>query len=107
MRFQEDAARQLVLFEVEEAYREVLISRAAVGAQSKALKLSKEWLRTEQVNFEYDLGDTENLVKAVQSNLELQAASYQAIHDFNRSIIRLLKATGTLPGLVESGTLLE
>lgn len=107
MRFQADAARQLVLFEVEEAYRNVLITRAAVGAQSKALKLSKEWLRTEQVNFEYDLGDTENLVKAVQSNLELQAANYQAIHDFNRSVIRLLKATGILPRLVESGTFVE
>lgn len=107
VRFQGQAARQLVLFEVEEAFRNVLIAKSAIETRGEALRISKEWLRIEEINFDLDLGDTENLVRAVQANLELQAANHQAIHDYNISVIRLLKATGTLTKIVQSGTFVE
>ena len=58
VRFQRDAARQLVLFEVEEAYRNVLITRKAVEAREAQLLISKDWLRTEQVDFDSGLWGT-------------------------------------------------
>jgi len=105
VQFQEDAARQLVLFEVEEAYRKVIITRAAVDARAEALRISKNWLRDEEINFDLEIGDTENLVKAVQTNLTLRAQREEAIHDYNVSVIRLLEKTGTLLGALEAGTL--
>ncbi|NNF03343.1 MAG: TolC family protein, partial [Rhodothermales bacterium] len=103
----QDAARQLVLFEVEQAYRNVIIKRAAADARERQLSLSNDWLRTEQVNFDLDLGDTENLVKAVRQNLELQAAEHQAIFEYNRSVLRLWQAMGVADAYIESGMLVE
>ena len=103
---QGDALRQLILFEVEQAWRNVIIARAAVDAREQALLISKRWLRDEQINFDLDLGDTENLVKAVRDNLSLQAQREQAVHDYNVAVIRLLRRTGQLPTWLENGTLL-
>ncbi len=103
--YQLDGLRQLVRFEVEEAYRSLRIKRAALESQQEALRLSKEWLQLESVNFDLDLGDTENLVRAVQSNLQLQAAEYQAMYEYNIAVLKLLRACGILIEHVESGTL--
>lgn len=107
VRFQLEAAQQLVLFEVEDAYRNVIIAQAALEAQDEALRISKEWLRTEQINFDLDLGDTENLVKAVRENLELQARYYDAVQRYNVAVLRLLDATGTLTRRAQLGTLVD
>ncbi|MDA0377931.1 MAG: TolC family protein [Bacteroidetes bacterium] len=103
---QGDALRQLILFEVEQAWRGVIIAHAAVEARMEALLISKRWLRDEQINFDLDLGDTENLVKAVRDDLSLQAQREQAVHDYNVAVIRLLRRTGQLPTYMENGTLL-
>lgn len=90
------AAEQLVLAEVEQAWRRVITEEAALAAEDSSLAISKEWLRVEQINFDLDLGDTENLVKAVQTNLETEARYYEAIRRYNMSILELLAAAGLL-----------
>jgi len=106
VRSQQEGLRQLVLFEVEEAYRRVLIAQAAVSAREEALLISKRWLRDEQINFDLDLGDTENLVRAVRDNLSLQAQREQAVFEFNRALIRLWRKAGYLKTALGDGTLL-
>ncbi len=105
--FQLDAARQLILFEVEEAYRNVIIAQAALESRQAALTLSSEWLQTEAVNFDLDLGDTENLVRAVRSNIELRTGYYQAVQEYNVAVLRFLGALGILGSRAETGTLVE
>jgi outer membrane protein TolC len=107
VRFQLDAGRQLILFETEQAFREVRIARAAVLAQEEALRISREWLQTETINFDLDLGDTENLVKAVQANLALQASRHEAVRSFNVAVINLLQSTGVLVSTLRNGTLVD
>jgi len=107
VRYQQDAARQLVLFEVEEAYRNVIIKRAAADARAEQLSISKDWLRLEQVNFDLELGDTENLVKAVRENLQLQAAEHQAVFEYNRAVLRLWQSMGVADRYLESGMFVE
>lgn len=107
VRHQLAAARQLVLFEVEEAYRRVISERAAMDAQDRSLTIAKEWLRTEQINFDLDLGDTENLVDAVQAKLELEAAYFERVRRYNVSVLQLMSATGTLAERAQSGTLVD
>ena len=104
---QQTAARQLVRFEVEEAYRQVIIAQAAVASRDTATTISGEWLRTEQINFDLDIGDTENLVKAVRADLEARARYFEAVKQYNVAVLRLLDATGTLADRVETGTLVD
>jgi len=101
------AADQLVRFDVEQAYRNLIVARAALDAQKEALRISKEWLQTEEINFDLELGDTENLVRAVRANLELQAKYYEAVRDNNVSVIRMLDAAGLLLDPVAIGMLFE
>ncbi len=107
VRAQREGAQQLIRFEVEEAYRKVKIARAGLEAQQQSLEISKDWLGTEQVNFEFDLGDTENLVKAVRASLEQEIAYNRAVHDYNMAVLRLLRTTGVLTDRLTGGGLVE
>ena len=104
---QMQAAEQLVQFEIEEAYNNLIIAEAALEAQNESLRLSNEWLQTESINFDLGLGDTENLVDAVRTNLELEVAYFDAVNRYNVSVLRLLNASGILTRVVGSGTLVE
>ena len=103
VRYQQEAAQQLVLFQVEEAYRNVIIAEAALRSQDESLTISERWLRDEYINFDLELGDTENLVRAVQANLELRVAYSQAVQTYNVAVLRLFQATGTLTDRARSG----
>ena len=107
VRYQREAAQQLVRFEIEDAYRNVLITQEAVASRDRALTVTEEWLRNEQINFDLDLGDTENLVEAVRANLEAEARYYEAVKDYNVAVLDLLEATGILADRLQRGTLVE
>ncbi len=107
VRFQRDAATELIRFEVEETYRNVRIAQEALSAQEEALQLSKEWLRTEQINFDLELGNIDNLVRAVQTNLDMQAKHLEAVQKYNVALLRLFNKTGTLTQQIQTGTLVE
>jgi len=107
VKYQEEAATLLILFEVEEAYRELIIKEAALEAQNESLRISREWLLTEMNNFEFDLGDTENLVRAVQASLQLEATYYEAVNAYNVALLELFDACGVLVDLSRTGTLVE
>ncbi len=95
------AAEQLVLLSVEQAYRELSIAEAALTAQDSSLAISKKWLRVETINFDLDLGSTENLIDAVQANMELEARHLEAVRRFNMAVLRLHHAAGILGRQVE------
>ncbi|WP_233993910.1 TolC family protein [Salinibacter altiplanensis] len=107
VQYQRTAAEQLVRFEVEEAYRSLLTAQAAVESRDRSTTIAGEWLRTEQVNFDLDLGDTEDLIKAVRADLEARAQYLRAVRQYNGAVLDLLRATGTLADRARSGTLLD
>jgi len=104
---QQTAARQLVRFEVEEAYRNLIVAKAKVESRDRANKISGEWLRTEQIDFDLGFGDTENLVKAVRADIEAEARYFEAVKAYNVAVLKLLRATGTLTDRLRRGTLVE
>jgi outer membrane protein TolC len=104
---QQTAARQLVRFEVEEAYRNLIVAQTAMESRDRSTTISGEWLRTEQIDFDFGFGDTENLVKAVRADLEQEARYYEAVKQYNMAVLRLLQATGTLARRAQSGTLVD
>ena len=107
VKFQEEAAHLLILFEVEQAFRNLIINEKALEAQTESLRLSREWLFTEMNNFEFELGDTENLVRAVQVSLQLEATYYDAVSSYNKTLLELFDACGILMDLSRTGTLVE
>ncbi|WP_022836070.1 TolC family protein [Salisaeta longa] len=107
VRYQLDGARQLVKFETEEAFRKLLIAQAALKSRRASLDLTKEWLRTEQINFDLGVGNVDNLVQAVQANLDAEVRYWQAVRDFNVAVLRLYRATGVLVDRTKSGMLVE
>ncbi len=96
------AAEQGILAELEQSWRKVIMQEAALAAMDSSLAVSKEWLRVEQINFDLDLGDTENLVKAVQANLTLEAEYYEAVSRYNMAILKLLADAGLLTREMDS-----
>ena len=104
---QQTAARQLVRFEVEEAYRNLIVAKTRVESRDRANKISGEWLRTEQIDFDLGFGDTENLVKAVRADIEAEARYFEAVQAYNVAVLKLLRATGTLTDRIENGTLVD
>lgn len=107
VRHQQRAAQQLIRFEVEEAYRNLIVAETNLASRDRATTTSGEWLRTEQINFDLGFGDTENLVKAVRADLEARARYFEAIKNYNLAVLRLLRATGTLAERARRGTLLD
>ena len=107
VRYQEEAAQQLIRFEIEDAYRQVIIAQTDVQSRDEAVRITTEWLRTEQINFDLGFGDTENLVKAVRANLEAEARYYEAVQRFNVAVLRLWRATGVLADRAQNGTLID
>lgn len=107
VRHQQEAARQLVRFEVEQAYRDVVVASTNVASRDRDVTTTGEWLRTEQINFDLDVGDTENLIDAVRANLEAEARYYEAVQAYNTAVLRLLRATGVLADRARRGMLLE
>jgi outer membrane protein TolC len=105
VRAQLDGAAQLVLFEVEEAYRSLVTAEAALGAQDESFRLTRQWLLDEQLNFDLDIGDTEDLVRAVQAKLTAEAEYYESIQRYNVAVARLLDAAGVLTLRARQGTL--
>lgn len=104
---QQTAARQLVRFEVEEAYRNVIVAEAKMESRDRANKISGEWLRTEQIDFDLGFGDTENLVKAVRADIEAEARYFEAVKAYNVAVLKLLRTTGTLTDRIRNGTLVD
>ena len=107
VRYQEDGAQQLIRFEIEDAYRKVIITQTNVASRDEDVTITGEWLRTEQLNFDLGFGSTENLVDAVRANLEAEARYYEAVQRFNVAVLRLWRVTGVLADRVQSGTLIE
>src|SRR5690606_12028267 len=107
VRFQREAAEQLVLFEVEEAYRRLAIAEAALAARTEAVAIAGEWLRSEQINFDLGLGDVDDLIGAVRADLEGRAARFDAVRAYNVAVLRLLHATGLLTERARLGTLFD
>jgi outer membrane protein TolC len=105
VQFQTDAAQALVLFEVEEAYRSLVVAEAALEAQDEAFRITREWFLDESNALDLGIGDTENLVRAVRAKLEAEASYYERIQRYNVAVARLLDASGVLTLRAQTGAL--
>ncbi len=83
-----------IILELNERYREAVIADVKVTQTQEALRTARNWVRNEQLNYDIGFGDMEDLLDAVQKELELRLDLKQNIFDLNKKIAALYKAGG-------------
>ncbi len=89
-----DAATTGIRLDLLDTYKNASISLSRLEQTNNMLQISNEWLRLEQINYDYEIGEIKDLVDAVQKNLELQALQKQRIYEWNVQLGRLTTKTG-------------
>ena len=89
-----DAARDGIILELSDRYREAKITESRHDSKNSALRISNEWLRTEQIDFDIGFGDIRNLVDAVKKKMELEFEVSELTFDLNLKIARLHRSAG-------------
>lgn len=88
------AAETGIRLELLETYRTASIALSRYRQVTVQLQISNEWLRLEQINYDYDIGEIKDLVDAVQRNLELKALEKQRAFEWNVQVGRLSAKSG-------------
>ncbi|MDZ7806563.1 MAG: TolC family protein [Gracilimonas sp.] len=92
--YAEDAAKDGILLEVNNNYRQAALADVKVKQTDNALVTSKRWLRQEQLDYDFGMGDTKDLIDAMKKELELKLQLKQNIFEFNSSLAKLNKSAG-------------
>lgn len=80
--------------ELLDSYKTASIALSRYNQTTKMLQVSNEWLRLEQINYDYEIGEVKDLVEAVQKNLELKALQKQRVYEWNVQLGRLTSKSG-------------
>lgn len=89
-----DAAVDGIILEINQAYKETSLSKVKVDKTDEAHVTSKQWLRQEQLDYDFGMGDTKDLVDAMQKELELRVQLKREVFHFNNNIADLYRKSG-------------
>ncbi|MBD3616011.1 MAG: TolC family protein [Gracilimonas sp.] len=92
--YAQDAAKDGILLEVNNNYRAASLADVKVKQTDKALITSKRWLRQEQLDHDFGMGDAKDLIDAMKKELELKLQLKQRIFEYNSSLAKLNKSAG-------------
>lgn len=92
--YAEDAAKDGILLEVNNNYRQASLADVKVKQTDQALITSKNWLRQEQLDYDFGMGDVKDLIDAMKKELELKVQLKQRVFEFNSSLAKLNKSAG-------------
>jgi outer membrane protein TolC len=93
-RYALDALEDVVMLEIAENYRRMMMSYSRMENSRQALDVSNEWLRMEQIDYDLGFGDVKNLIDALKIALEKELEYRQRIFEFNVSVGKLYHAAG-------------
>ncbi|SMO42887.1 TolC family protein [Fodinibius sediminis] len=83
-----------IVLEVNEIYKNTAVSKEKVDNTDEALVTSKKWLRQEQLDYDFGIGETKDLIDAMQKELELRVRKNREIFEFNKNMIQLHRKSG-------------
>lgn len=89
-----EAAVDGIVLEINEHYKNASLSKVKVERTDEALVTSKKWLRQEQLDYDFGMGDTKDLIDAMKKELELRVQLKREIFEFNKNMAQLFKASG-------------
>jgi outer membrane protein TolC len=89
-----DAVTDGIILELNEKYQQAAVAEVKVKQTQNALRTARNWVRNEQLNYDIGFGDVEDLLDAVQKELELRVQLQQNVFDLNKKVAELYKAAG-------------
>ena len=90
----QDAAKDGIMLEVNNNYRQASLADVKVEQTDEALVTSKKWLRQEQLDYDFGMGEVKDLIDAMRKELELKLQLKQRIFEYNSSLAKLNKSAG-------------
>lgn len=94
LKYIEDAVKDGIMLELNDSFRIAAISKAKVDQTQEALKIAKEWLRSEQLDYDLGFGESKDLIDAVRQELELRLEEKQSIFEYNQAMATLNNTAG-------------
>ncbi|MEP1150170.1 MAG: TolC family protein [Balneola sp.] len=101
MNFASEAAKDGILLEVNQAYQKAAVAEVKVSRTDEALLTTKQWLRMEQQDYDFGIGEVKDLIDAMKMELELRLKEKESIFEFNTSMAKLNNAAGIPLQLLE------
>ncbi len=96
------AARGL-LIQLEDAYAQLLKSRADIEEAQNSMRAAQAWLKGVAMKYDLDPSGSKDLIAPYKQSLTSQREYYQAVLEYNLAVARLFKAVGwTLPDYFHS-----
>lgn len=89
-----EAAIDGIVLEVSDKYKNVNLSKTKIEQTNDALVTSKKWLRQEQLDYDFGIGETKDLLDAMRKELELRVQYRQQVFEYNEDMAELFKASG-------------
>jgi outer membrane protein TolC len=83
-----------IYLELNEAYRKATVAEVKVRQTDEALTKARNWVRHEQLNYDLGFGDVEDLLDALQKELELRVEMKQNVFELNKKVAVLYRAAG-------------
>ena len=93
-KYLKEAAVDGIVLEINEIYKQASLSKVKVNNTDEALVTGKKWLRQEQLDYDFGIGDTKDLIDAMKKELELRVKLKREIFDFNKNMAQLYRKSG-------------
>ncbi|HEX6982763.1 MAG TPA: TolC family protein [Balneolaceae bacterium] len=88
------AAIDGIILEINEAYKNASLAKITVEKTDDALVTTKKWLRQEQLDYDFGIGEIKDLIDAMKKELELRVQLKQAVFEFNKNMAELYRKAG-------------
>lgn len=93
-KFLKEAAVDGIELEINEAFKKASLSKLKVEKTDEALVTGKEWLRQEQLDYDFGIGDTKDLIDAMKKELELRVQLKREVFELNKNMAELYRKAG-------------
>lgn len=93
-KFLKNAAVDGIVLEINEAYKNAALSQVKVEKTNEALVTGKKWLRQEQLDYDFGIGDTKDLFDAMKKELQLRVQLQRETFEFNKNMAELYRKSG-------------
>ncbi|MEX1011525.1 MAG: TolC family protein [Balneolaceae bacterium] len=89
-----DAFTDQITLELNEHYAEAVVAEERVSRTNESLTTARNWVRHEQLNYDFGFGEMEDMVEAVRTELELRVDLKRQMYELNRKMAQLYKTAG-------------
>jgi outer membrane protein TolC len=83
-----------IVLELNETYRKAAVAERRMIQLEEVLSISKNWVRQEQLDYDFGFGDVKDLLDSVQKELETRVELKQNTFELNKRVAELYRAAG-------------